>query len=161
MSSPDRRLVLLGALALGACGFTPVYGPAGQGGLLLNAVALPEPENRNEYDFNMRFEERMGRGTGPYALTRALRVNETGLGSLSDGQTTRYQLTGRAQYVLTLAGGSEPLISGHTDAFTGYSAAGSSVSQQASSRDAHSRLMVLLADQVIDRLLIDADQLPR
>lgn len=159
MLLPDRRLFLLGALALGGCGFTPVYGPTGQGGQLLNAIALPEPGDRNGYNFNLRFEERLGRGTGPYALTRTLTVDSTGLGSLSDGQTTRYQLTGRAQYALTLVDGGAPLISGHTDAFTGYSATGSSVSQKASSRDARRRLMVILADQVIDRLLIDADKL--
>ena len=30
----DRRMILLGATALGACGFTPVYGPQGGGGAL-------------------------------------------------------------------------------------------------------------------------------
>lgn len=161
MWSPDRRLFLLGLGALAACGFTPAYGPQGGGGKLLGAVALPDPDSRDEYDFNLRFEERMGRGTGPFALLRGISVNSTGLGSLSDGQTTRYQLTGRATYALTRVGGSEPLISGHTDAFTGYSATGSSASRQASERDAHRRLMILLADQVIDRLLIDADMLPQ
>ena len=68
MSLPDRRQVLfsLGALVvsggLAACGFTPVYGPQGGGGKLLNAVALSEPENRADYDFRSRFEERLGRG---------------------------------------------------------------------------------------------------
>ncbi len=161
MWSPDRRTALLGALALGGCGFAPVYGTGAPGGRLLGAVALPDPDGRDEYNFNQRFEERLGRGAGPYQLSRTITVNETGLGSLSDGQTTRYQLTGRARYALSLAAGGEPLIAGHTDAFTAYSATGSSASRQASERDAYRRLMVMLADQVIDRLLIDADQLAR
>ncbi|MDO6587301.1 LPS assembly lipoprotein LptE [Salipiger sp. 1_MG-2023] len=159
MWSPDRRWVLLGLGALAACGFTPVYGPQGGGSKLLGSIALPDPEDSDDYAFNLRFEERMGRASGPYALVRDITVNSTGLGSLADGTTTRYQLTGRATYALMPAGGSEVLISGRTDAFTGYSVTGSSASRQASQSDARQRLMILLADQVIDRLLLDADEL--
>ncbi|GGG71499.1 hypothetical protein GCM10011415_19210 [Salipiger pallidus] len=158
-------LFSLGALVvsggLSACGFTPVYGPQGGGGRLLNAVALAEPENRADYDFRSRFEERLGRGTGPYELTVNRSLSSRGLGSLSDGQTTRYRLTGRANYRLSPVGSDIALIEGYTDAFTSYSATGSTVATQTAERDARRRLMVILADQVIDRLLIDADKLPR
>ena len=60
-----------------------------------------------------------------------------------------------------LANGSEDvLIVGRTDSFTSYSATGSTAATQAAERDARRRLMVILADRVIDRLLIDADTLP-
>ncbi len=158
---PDRRTFLISLAALAGCGFTPVYGPEGGGGRLLNAVALPEPDRRYTYDFNARFEERLGRASGPYFLKRQVQVDSNGLGSLADGQTTRYQLTGRATYSLSLVDSEEVLISGQTDAFTGYSATGSTAATQAAERDAKRRLMVILADQVIDRLMLDADKLPQ
>ncbi|MBY6003235.1 hypothetical protein KUV62_04900 [Salipiger bermudensis] len=158
---PDRRTFLISLAALAGCGFTPVYGPEGGGGRLLNAVALPEPDRRYTYDFNARFEERLGRASGPYFLKRQVQVDSSGLGSLADGQTTRYQLTGRATYSLSLVGSEEVLISGRTDAFTGYSATGSTAATQAAERDAKRRLMVILADQVIDRLMLDANKLPQ
>lgn len=155
----DRRTLLLSLAALAGCGFTPVYGPQGGGSRLLNAVALSEPADRYDYDFNARFEERLGRGAGPYALDVNISTGVTGLGSLADGQTTRYRLTGRADYRLSPAGSEEALIAGRTDAFTSYSATGSTAATQAAERDAKRRLMVILADQVIDRLLLDADTL--
>lgn len=157
---PDRRTFLVSFAALAGCGFTPVYGPQGGGSKLLNAVVLEAPDNRYDYDFNKRFEERLGRGSGPYALKVGFEMGITGLGSLADGQTTRYRLSGRASYALTPVGSEDVLIVGRTDSFTSYSATGSTAATQAAERDARRRLMVILADRVIDRLLIDADTLP-
>ncbi|MBN8189705.1 hypothetical protein JF540_23745 [Salipiger thiooxidans] len=157
---PDRRTLLLSLAALAGCGFTPVYGPQGGGTKLLNAVALDEPTDRDSYDFNQRFEERLGRGIGPYHLKVSTAVTSKGLGSLADGQTTRYRLTGWATYTLSPVGVDEVLVSGRTSSFTSYSATGSTVATQTSERDAYRRLMVILADQVIDRLLLEADTLP-
>ncbi|MCR8549325.1 LPS assembly lipoprotein LptE [Salipiger sp. P9] len=157
----DRRNFLLAAAALAGCGFTPAYGPQGGGSALLGSIALEEPANRYGYDFNSRFEERLGRASGPYALKIRLETQSQGLGSLADGQTTRYRLVGRVFYTLTPVGSEEALIAGRTNAFTSYSATGSTAATQAAERDAKRRLMVILADQVIDRLLLDADTLPK
>ncbi|EPX79592.1 LPS assembly lipoprotein LptE [Salipiger mucosus] len=163
MWSPDRRrlLLTLAALPLAGCGFAPVYGTSGGGGALLDAVALAEPETTDEYVFNRRFEERLGRGlAGPYRLETTFETSRQGLGSLADGRTTRYRLLGEVAFVLREAGSERALIRGRTDAFTGYSATGSTVATESAERDAEERLMILLADQVIDRLLIDAETLP-
>lgn len=160
----NRRLFLLGGLsATAACGFTPVYGPQGGGTRLQNAVGLPKPVSENDYSFNLRFEERMGlaRGDGaPFALTRVLWTEQSGLGSTSAGVTTRYRILGRATYTLTDVATKKELTRGRTEAFTGYSTTGSTVATRAAERDAQARLMVILADQVIDNLILAAADLP-
>lgn len=157
---PDRRAFLLSALAVAGCGFTPVYGPAGGGSALLGRIALAEPETTNAYAFNRRFEERLGRATAAsYLLETRLETESSGLGSLADGRTTRYRIVGRAFYTLREQGRDAAVLEGRTNAFTGYSATGSTAATEAAARDARERLMILLADQVIDRLILDADQL--
>ncbi|WP_425098122.1 LPS assembly lipoprotein LptE [Tropicibacter sp. S64] len=158
----SRRQFVLSGLAfagLSACGFTPVYGPGGTGNRLLGKVALDTPETPGDYLFNRRFEERMGRASGPYLLSVSKSVDQQDLGSTTSGNTTRYRLLARAQYALKDAGG-VILLSGKTDAFSGYSTTGSTVATLAAERDATERLMILLADQVIDRLILDAYDLP-
>ncbi len=157
----DRRTVLLGALAtLGACGFTPAYAPGGSGQQLLGRIALDEPKTKNGYRFGRRFEERLGRSSGPFRLSVKIQVDRQGLGSTSAGATTRFRFVGRALYSLRDAGDPETvLLEGRTNAFTGYSTTGSTVATLAAQRDAEERLMIILADQVIDQLLIDAPRL--
>jgi LPS-assembly lipoprotein len=49
---------------------------------------------------------------------------------------------------------------GRVSDFTGFSATGSTVATLAAERDATARLMVILADQIVDRLVISASGLP-
>ncbi|WP_089880941.1 LPS assembly lipoprotein LptE [Citreimonas salinaria] len=151
------------ALSLAGCGFAPVYGAGGAGGKLLGEVALPEPAGPIGYVFNRRFEERLGRA-GPdasYALRLALATDEEALGGTSAGATTRYRLAGEVRFTLVDAVTERILVSDATQAFTGYSATGSTVATLAARRDAEQRLAVLLADQMVDLLLLTAPELPR
>lgn len=103
----------------------------------------------------------MGRASSPrYRLSVRLSADQTGLGSISSGATTRYRIDGEAVYALRDAATDVPLLSGKTRAFTGYSTSGSTVATLSGERDATERLMVILADQVIDALLLDAPDLP-
>jgi LPS-assembly lipoprotein len=69
------------------------------------------------------------------------------------GAITRYDLVGRAPWRLTSPGGAV-LAQGEATAFTGYSATGTTVATTAAEADARGRLMALLADAVVTRLLI-------
>lgn len=157
-----RRTVLAGvvALTLTACGFTPVYGPQGSGGPLQGSIKLNAPETRDNYQFNRRFEERMGHAANPlYDLKVELKTSELGQGATSSGNTTRFRVNGYASY--SLSQDKAVLLTGKTSAFTGYSNTGSTVATMAAQRDAYERLMIILADQVIDDLILQADDLPR
>ena len=154
----DRRTLLTGAAAaLAGCGFAPVYGPGGGAARLQDNVALPEPGDEFGYIFNRRMEARLGRGTGgAYLLDRTLRTGRAGLGGTSAGVTTRIRLDGSADFTLRDAGTGAALVTGTTTAATGYSATGSTVATLAAERDAVERLASILADQVIDELLLNA-----
>ncbi len=154
----NRRAFLTAAAASGlsACGFTPVYGPQGGGTALQNAIELTESRDETTYFFNRRFEERLGRGgpAAPYKLDVQLQRDTQDLGATSAGDVTRIRMIGRAFYSLKDEASGATLLEGRTNAFTGYSNTGTTVATRAAQNDAQKRLMVLLADQVIDDLLL-------
>ncbi|MBW4706566.1 hypothetical protein KX928_02085 [Roseobacter sp. YSTF-M11] len=154
MSLFKRIPSLLLLVSLSACGFTPVYGTGGSGTKLQNNVEVSEPDTLNGFLLTQRIEERLGRSADPaYQLNVAVRTNQENLAVDSEGNITRYNLLGYAEFALldTTAGG--VIVSGSVDNFTGYSAAGTTVATQAAERDAQRRLMVLLADQITTRVL--------
>lgn len=156
----DRRGFLLGAaaLALGGCGFAPAYGTDGAASKLQNAIHVDEPKNHYGYLATRRIEERLGAGgpSAPYTLGLEIKFSQDSLGSTSDGQLTRYHVTGSATYALRQAVDKAVIETGTVHNFTGYSATGSTVATLAAQRDAQDRLMIALADQVIERLVLAA-----
>jgi LPS-assembly lipoprotein len=165
MSLSDRRRVLLLAAAvagLGACGFTPAYGPGGGAQALQGQVRLPDPLGRVAFLLNGRLEDRLGRaGEGArYALDLNLATQEDGLGTTADGRTTRFNLLGDLRYVLTDTATGQEIAAGAVSEFTGYSTTGSTVATRAAERDAEDRLATLLADAVVDRITAAASVAP-
>ncbi|MEP4195041.1 MAG: LPS assembly lipoprotein LptE [Aliishimia sp.] len=153
MSLFNRRSVMLAPLAVAACGFTPVYGPGGTGTKLQNNVLVAAPENRDSFLLVRRIEERLGRSSAPaFDLSLSLETREEGLGIDSDGNTDRFNLIGVAGYALSNSTG-DVVTSGTVNSFTGYSATGNTTVTLAAERDARERLMVILADQIVARLL--------
>lgn len=165
MLLPDRRslLALAGcALALTACGFTPAYGPQGNASALLGQVSMEAPTKRSEFLLFQRIEERLGRATNDtMLLSVSLDIKSEGLGTTSEGETTRYHRIGRAYFDLRDTATKTVLTSGTVTSFTGYSATGSTVATLAAKTDATERLMTILADQIIDRLILAAPDLPK
>lgn len=166
MSLFNRRplLVMLAPLALAACGFTPVYAPGGSGDALYGQVTVQAPEDIpstsevDSYLLVQNLEQRLGRaGAGAYQLDLTLRTRDEGQAITADSQITRYSILGRASYTLTRQSDGKVVASGSEEAFTGYSATGSTVETLASERDAHQRLMVILADQINTRILTTVD----
>ncbi len=167
MSSCDRRralgLIAAAGLAggLSACGFTPAYGPAGSAGRLTGQVALGDPDGREGYLLQRRIEERLGRAPGGrYSLETDIGIGETDLGTTSTGATTRFRIIGTVDLRLVDRGSGTVLLSDRVDSFTSYSATGSNVATLAAERDALERLMTLLADRIVDRLILEADRFP-
>lgn len=154
MSLFDRRTVLLMPLAVAACGFQPVYGTGGNGQKLQGRVLVSEPDNRDAFLVTRRIEQRLGRGSDPvYDLSLVVTSQADGLAVNQQGYITRYNLLGAADYVLTDTRNGQIAASGSVDNFTGYSTTGTTVATLAAERDARQRLMVILADQIVTRLL--------
>lgn len=161
MWSPDRRTLLFAALALPGCGFTPAYAPGGAGGRLLNRVRVEAPKDSDSYLMTRALEERLGRGGAPdYTLRYDLAFRQERMAILSDNTTARFNIVGRAAYSLEDAANGDVLTAGDVESFTGYSATGTPVATRAAEADARERLVVILADQLVTRLLASAGELP-
>ena len=155
MSLFERRTFLLAALAtLGGCGFQPVYGPSGAARGLMGRIEVAAPTDRNSFDLVRRLEERLGQPETPdYALGFVLELDEDELGITPSQTITRYSLIGRARFTLTDLASDTVVVSGEVDNFTSYAATGTTVSTLTAERDAYGRLMIILADQIVARLL--------
>ncbi|QOL82209.1 LPS assembly lipoprotein LptE [Pseudooceanicola spongiae] len=168
MWSSDRRnllklLVAAPALAaLSACGFTPAFAPDGGGNRLLNATRLPDPDSGDSYQLVRDLEQRLGRAENPvYDLAMKLNVTESALAITSNGNTARFNVLGDLSYTLRDIATGTQLGAGKVSNFSGYSATGTTVATQAAQRDAHKRLMSMLINMLVPRLITDAARAPQ
>jgi LPS-assembly lipoprotein len=170
MSSPDRRGVLawlaalpLAALPLAACTFTPALAPGGAAaGRLMGRVQVDDPGDRFGFVLVDRLEERLGRAEAPlWRLSYSISTATQGVGITPESAITRYNLSGTIAWSLHRAGpGGERVAGGTARSFVGYNATGSTVAGFAAEEDAQRRLMRLLADQIVTRLIAEAPRLP-
>ncbi|RWR46641.1 hypothetical protein EOW65_13225 [Sinirhodobacter ferrireducens] len=163
MSSSDRRtFLLLAAAALAGCGFTPAYGPQGGGTRLLGAVQTDSPATRDDFALTRRLSERLGPlETAHYRLAYTVTTEALGQAITPSNATTRYSLAGKVDYTLHDIGTDAVLLTGKVASFTSWSATGTVVATDAAEEDAHRRLMSMLADQIVTRLLAQAGSLPQ
>lgn len=163
MSSFNRRLFLLSAAALPVvgCGFAPAYGPGGAATRLQNSILADEPRTGPDYVLVRQLEDRLGRGApARYGLSYAVTLSEELIAINPQNITTRYNLLGTVTFALRDLASGAVLTSGEVESFTGYSASGTTVATSAARRDATSRLMTILADQMVARLTAASGSLP-
>lgn len=159
MSWSDRRTLLLCALALGGCGFTPVYGPGGAAEGLRGRISFDEPFDRAGFDLVRQLENRLGQPAAPrWRLSASIRRSEERIAVTSEGVTNRFQILGQVDYALREIGSDRTVTSGSVESFVSYSATRTAVATRAARDDAEARLMVILADQIGDELLATADR---
>lgn len=160
MSSSDRRhfiALLVGALPLAACGFTPVYGPAGPGDAVRGRIAFAEPDSALAFNLVSQLEDRIGRPSGaPYLLDYSIDTSESALALTGTDDINRINITGRVVYTVTETASGAQVQSGEVSTFTAFASSGSPVATTAARRDAQERLMIALADQIVSRLLAGA-----
>jgi len=165
----SRRSLLLALAALPACGFTPAYGPGGAAAGLRSTIRVDAPSDEQGYYLVRRLEERLGQPTAPaYRLSASLAIGQDGLGITPDQDITRYRIRGELTWALRDIAGDTVVTDGMVRNFTGYSApvfdntrgsiAGNTVSVITAERDARERLMTILADQLVSRLIATAPE---
>jgi LPS-assembly lipoprotein len=141
-------------LALAACGFTPAYAPGGAATGLLGAVWIKDPTDKNGFDLVERLEERLGRPeTIRYDLAFTITTEVLGVGITTENEISRFNLKGAVDYTLTERATGARIAGGRVQSFTAYSATGSTVAGLAAEEDAATRLMRILADQIVARLV--------
>lgn len=149
-----RRAVLLGLLAVAGCGFTPAYQTGGVGTKLQGAVALPDPDTVEEYALNGFLTQRLGQASSPrFKLEYQVQIAVVDQAITSKQVTTRYSLNGTVRFRLIETASGNVASQGAVSAFTSYSATGSTIATSSAQTDARLRLMNMLADQLVTRLL--------
>ncbi|TGD67424.1 hypothetical protein EYC08_01815 [Tabrizicola sp. WMC-M-20] len=154
MSLPDRRFVLLAPLALMGCGFAPAFGPDGAAQGLQGRVRVADPNDKRGFDLVERLEERLGRPEAPrFDLNYTIVTRAETLGITPENAITRYHLTGVIDWTLISRESGQRATGGRVQGFTAYSATGSTVAGLSAEEDAAFRLMRILADQIVTRLI--------
>ncbi|WP_431298103.1 LPS assembly lipoprotein LptE [Tabrizicola sp. BL-A-41-H6] len=157
----SRRSLILAPLVLAACGFTPAYGPGAAATKLVETVRVADPYDKNSFDLVERLEERLGRPESHlYDLAYTIRTDVFGVGVTTDNEITRYNLKGVIDFTLTEKATGARLTGGQVQSFTAYSATGSTVAGLAAEEDAALRLMRILADQIVTRLIAASAAFP-
>ena len=119
------------------------------------------PVNQAGFGFVKQIEARLGRVKDrDYDLTYDITTISDGVGITPDGAITRYNLTGTVTWTLTQNAAGVRLAGGQVTNFTSYSATGSTVAGLTARQDAARRLMVILADEVVARILAASVRFP-
>jgi len=144
-------LALVGLLALAACGLTPIYG-SGADKQIYNIQA---PKNRMQFELVTALETQIHHSkTASHTLTYQLSTQNVSTVVSSDQELNRFRVKGRLTYKIMDSVGNMQ-SSGTVSAFTAYSATGSTLATDRSQRDAEDRLMVILADKLVQNITLD------
>lgn len=161
-----RRLGLLaalalGPLALGGCGFTPVYGSRGAATAPVQQLAQvqidPIPERTGQVLRNKlidRFYESGRPGNADYRLVVNLSAAEEGLGIRRDATATRARLTVQANYELIEAKTGKVAYRTFSRAVVSYNLLEAQYATLVAQQDAYERALTELADDVRTRLAL-------
>ncbi|WP_426019512.1 LPS assembly lipoprotein LptE [Brevundimonas sp. DWR2-3-1b1] len=137
---------VLSALAVSACGFTPMYAEPAVGSSL-RRIAVTTQDDRLGYRLREQLEDALAwdRSSTPlYRLTTQVEQNRRSLGRRIDDTATRYELTVKATWTLTPAAGGTP-VSGTETVTTTYAAADQPYAAIAAQQDGEERAASELA----------------
>lgn len=160
-----RRILLISLLVLAGCGYGPAYGPEGPAEQLRQNVSVKAPKNENEFNLVKQLELRLGHsGSAEYNLTYNIATGEDAIAYTPGRDVSRYNVVGKVSFSLRKVGSKKVLHASSVDAFTSYTvgvidtdaippSTGATISTFAAERDAYRRLMVILADQMVTRLI--------
>jgi LPS-assembly lipoprotein len=139
-------LLIVTALGLSGCGFTPLYGETGVGSSL-SRIAVTTQDDRLGYRVREQLEDALGRDGSQAPLWRletALEQSRRPLGRRIDDTATRYELTVRGSWTLTPSAGGVA-ISGVETVTTTYAAADQPFAAIAAQQDGEERAAAELA----------------
>jgi LPS-assembly lipoprotein len=142
-------IAVIGALAVSACGFTPMYAEPAVGSPL-RRIAVSAQDDRLGYRLREQLEDALGwdRSATPlYRLTTQVEQERRSLGRRIDDTATRYELTVKASWTLTPATGGTP-ATGVQTVTTTYAAADQPYAAIAAQQDGEERAASELARRI-------------
>jgi LPS-assembly lipoprotein len=158
----SRRAVLAASASVAGCGFTPLYAPGAPATRMAGKVEVGIVDGAPGFALRERLTGRLGSASAPtHRLDVDLELTRTGVALTQENVTTRFDVVGTAIYTLTPLAGGPPAASGVVRSITGYSApaspGASAFAAQAALEDAERRLAVMLADGIVQRLALSAE----
>jgi LPS-assembly lipoprotein len=156
MSLFNRRNILATCaitLALGACGYTPIYGEGTAASSLNGRLEITAGKGREPFEMRERMVERFGFTNNPsYTLIFSYDVSSKGLAVSTTAEITRYNLTGISKFKVTDILTGKVVFSSTVKSLTAYSATSETYPTRVAEQDARTRLALALADQIITRV---------
>lgn len=156
----NRRTFLSGAglSLLSGCGFTPVYKQGGAASGLFNQMTIPVVEGRFGFELRERLIERIGVAApdARYRLTFDLNIVSRDLVVNEAADIVRYNLTGVANFTVTVRATNALLFRDKVKSLTAYSATSDTYPTTVAERAANIRLVRSLADLMVTRLSVTA-----
>ena len=146
--------ILLSVFLVG-CSFEPAWiAGNNKAKMFWQKIELNEPKTSNEFRLNRYLVSRVGDAKDAEFFLKYELFTETKRTALSfDGKAYRIRIKGKVKFSLIHNRKNIVLLSSSVNDSLGYSDAILVVTDQASERDAYTRLMVLLGDKIIDELL--------
>ncbi len=164
-----KRVAVLLALALPACGLKPLYAGGANGPVAssLGQVEVTAIEGRAGWLMANALRDRLGPdgiggGTGPrYRLNVRLDDQITGLGIRRDDAVTRERRTVRARYQLVDLSNGSVVLDATAGSDAGIDVVQSEYATIAAENTALERLSLIVADEIVARLALYARANPR
>lgn len=148
------------AAALGACGFTPLYGERGgvDASAELAAVHINTIRDRNGQMLHNLLLDRInpnGRPASPlYGLDVQLVEAKANTGIIKDSSSTSAQLANTASYTLVELKTRKPLQSGRSRSVSSYNIVQSDFATLASEKDARERTLREIAEDITTKVAV-------
>lgn len=155
-----RRFAILGLIGLGGCGYAPIYGDA-EGAAVRGQFSFETDRSVIGYELESRLADRLGVPASPrFVVKVTVSASERAAAITAEGDTARLNIIGKANWSVVDRATGAQLTTGESEAFTSYSATGSTIATQTTRDDARKRLAVILADMISTSILASAGDLP-
>jgi len=148
-------------LALGGCGFQPLYGEQAGGGQVVTAlsqVVIEQPGERRAQMLRNRIIDRLagfgGGADSPYRVSLAVEVEKSGAGFLADNAITRADLRVNAHWLLRRRDNETPLLEEDARTVVSYNVVQSDFANLNAEQDAEARALVLIGERISSRLAL-------
>ncbi|WP_424933210.1 LPS assembly lipoprotein LptE [Amaricoccus macauensis] len=169
MWSSDRRTVIraaalaTAALGVAACGFEPMYGTGTTARAGLGQIYVEPIDSAAGYELRDWLIMELGPASQPtHRLEIDLEIETDGVALTTTNVTTRFNVTGEADFRLVSLTSNETALSGNVEGISGYSAPESETASAYATRvaraDAIRRVSRQLAERIALRLSIESSK---
>ena len=148
-----KKIICAALFLISSCGFLPLNSNINPR-TLLEVVSIQEPNTQNEFIFYSRLTDRFGEFGDKYVLNYSISTSSEDSALNFDGTPHRIKIVGSVLYSLKDIKNGAVLISEKEEMHLSFSNSGSTAAVLNAERTTNEQLVVLLADKVIDRLVL-------